>query len=75
MVSYIVVYVVISCNFLEHRVSNKCWDRSRNIGRSNKGHGGNHSQAPVVKFTTLLDFQLLGIIRGEVDWWENDGGK
>ncbi len=69
--------MVISNN-LEHGVSNECRDRSRNFCRSNKGHDdddGNHGQTLVVKFSTPLDFHLLELTGGKVDWRENNGVK
>ena len=60
---------------LEHGVSNKSRNRSRNVGSSNEGHDGNHGQTSVVQFTALLDLHLLWVRGSKVDWGEDNGGK
>ena len=60
---------------LEHGVSGKGRNRSRNVGSGNKRHDGNHCQTSIVQFTVLLLLQCGSINRREVNRREDDGGQ
>lgn len=60
---------------LEHGVSGKGRDGSRDVGGRRERHNSNHGKTSVVQFTVLLFLQCGGINRGKIDRREDDGRK
>jgi hypothetical protein len=61
--------------FLEHGISGKGRNRSRNIGGSNKRHNSDHGKATVIQLSASLDLHRVFIDRSEVDWGEDNSWK
>mmetsp|Transcript_3100 Transcript_3100/g.4130 ORF Transcript_3100/g.4130 Transcript_3100/m.4130 type:complete len:241 (-) Transcript_3100:27-749(-) len=58
---------------LEHGVSGKGRDGSRDVVSGNEGHDGDHGKTSVVELTGLLGGDGSGINSREVNWGENNG--
>ena len=66
-----IVVTIAVC--LEHWVSSKSRNGSRNVGGCAERHNSNHGQSSIVQFTILLDLHGGIIDRGKVNRWEDDG--
>ncbi len=57
---------------LEHGVSDKKRNRSRDVSGGNERHDCNHGKASIVEFAALLNLHFLRIRRCEINRWKND---